>query len=96
MIGALKDTSERVVALTAGGVTAVPFSSNIGQAFRRGEFFAGLFILGFSNGIFERITQAIARARLRARSWTRTESVFLFGSRALLLCRSCFASPRSP
>ena len=96
MIGALKDTSERVVALTAGGVTAVPFSSNIGQAFRRGEFFAGLFILGFSNGIFERITQAIARGTIESTILDTYGIRFLFGSRALLLCRSCFASPRSP
>jgi hypothetical protein len=50
MVGALKDASERVGAMNAGGATAAPFFSNIGQAFRRGEFFAGLFILGFSSG----------------------------------------------
>ena len=61
MAEALNDASERVGAMNVGEATAVPFFSNIGQAFRRGEFFAGLFILGFSNGIFERITQAIAQ-----------------------------------
>jgi hypothetical protein len=61
MVDALNDASERVEALNAGGAIAAPFFSNIGQAFRRGEFFAGLFILGFSNGIFERIIQAIAQ-----------------------------------
>jgi len=61
MVDALNDASERVEALNAGGAIAAPFFSNIGQAFRRGEFFAGLFILGFSNGIFERIMQAIAQ-----------------------------------
>ena len=66
MVGALKDASERVGALNAGGAIAAPFFSNIGQAFRRGEFFAGLFILGFSNGIFERITQAIAQGTIES------------------------------
>jgi exosortase/archaeosortase family protein len=64
MFGSLKDASERVVALNAGDATAVPFFSNIGQAVCRGEFFAGLFILGFSNGIFERIMQAIAQGTI--------------------------------
>ena len=64
MIDALKDASERVGALNAGGTIAAPLFSYIGQAFRRGEFFAGLFILGFSNGIFERIMQAIAQGTI--------------------------------
>ena len=66
MVGALKDASERVGALNAGGATAVPFFSNIGQAFRRGEFFAGLFILGFSNGIFDRIMRAVAQGTIES------------------------------
>jgi len=66
MAGAVKDASERVGASNAGGATVVPFSSNVGQAFRRGEFFAGLFILGFSNGIFERITQAIEQGTIES------------------------------
>jgi len=65
MVDALKDASERVGALNAGGAIAAPFFLNIGQAFRRGEFFAGLFILGFSNGIFERIMQAIAQGTIQ-------------------------------
>jgi hypothetical protein len=64
MVDALKDASERVGALNAGGTIAAPFFSNITQAFRRGEFFAGLFLLGFSNGIFERIMQAIAQGTI--------------------------------
>jgi exosortase/archaeosortase family protein len=60
LVDALKDASGRVDALNAGGENAASFFSNIGQAVRRGEFFAGLFILGFSNGIFERITRMIA------------------------------------
>ncbi len=58
MVDAPKDASGRVDAVNAGGAIAAPFA-NIGQAVRRGEFFAGLFLLGFSNGIFERITRAI-------------------------------------
>jgi len=60
LVDTLKDASGRVDAVSAGGSVAAPFFSNIGQAFRRGEFFAGLFILGFSNGIFARITGAIS------------------------------------
>jgi len=48
--GAVNDASERVGASNAGGATVVPFSSNIGQAFRRGEFFTGLFIWDFQTG----------------------------------------------
>ena len=66
MVDALKDASGRVGALNAGGAIAAPFFSNIGQAFRRGEFFAGLFILGFSNGIFERIISAIAQGTIES------------------------------
>jgi hypothetical protein len=36
-----------------------PFVSSIGLAVSRGEFFAGLFILGFFNGIFDRAMAAI-------------------------------------
>jgi exosortase/archaeosortase family protein len=60
MVDALNDASGRVDALDAGGAIAAPFFANAGQAFSRGEFFAGLFILGFSNGIFERIAWKIA------------------------------------
>lgn len=66
MVDALKDASGRVGALNAGGAIAAPFFSNIGQAFRRGEFFAGLFILGFSNGIFERITWVMAHGTIES------------------------------
>jgi exosortase/archaeosortase family protein len=59
MVDAPKGASGRVYALNAGSGPVAPFFSNIGQAVRRGEFFAGLFILGFSNGIFERITWAV-------------------------------------
>jgi hypothetical protein len=61
MVDAPKGAAGRVVASKGGGVIAVPFFSNAGQAVRRGEFFAGLFVLGFSNGIFERITGAIEK-----------------------------------
>ncbi|MGB6325335.1 MAG: hypothetical protein WBG11_06050 [Methylocella sp.] len=61
MVDALKDAAGRVDAVNAGGAIAAPFFSDIGQAVRRGEFFAGLFILGFCNGIFERITWAIEK-----------------------------------
>jgi exosortase/archaeosortase family protein len=64
LVDALKDASGRVDALNAGGVIAASFFSNIGQAVRRGEFFAGLFVLGFSNGIFERIAWAIANVTI--------------------------------
>jgi exosortase/archaeosortase family protein len=66
MVDGLKDASGRAGALNAGGAIAAPIFSNIGQAFRRGEFFAGLFILGFSNGIFERIMQAIAQGTIES------------------------------
>ncbi len=59
MVDAVKDTLGRGGALNAGAI-ATPFFSNILQAVGRGEFFAGLFILGFSNGIFERIAWLIA------------------------------------
>jgi len=65
MADALKHASERGGALHTGGAIAAPFFSNIGQTLRRGEFFAGLFILGFSNGIFERIMQAIAQGTIQ-------------------------------
>jgi len=64
MVDAPKGASGRVDAVNAGGALAAPFFSNIGQAVRRGEFFAGLFILGFSNGIFERITWAIEKGTI--------------------------------
>jgi exosortase/archaeosortase family protein len=64
MVDPLKDASGRVDALDSGGAIAAPFYSNVGQAFRRGEFFAGLFILGFSNGIFERITWVVANVTI--------------------------------
>jgi len=64
VVDALKDASGRVDSVNAGGAIAAPFFSNIGQAVRRGEFFAGLFILGFSNGIFERITWAIEKGTI--------------------------------
>jgi exosortase/archaeosortase family protein len=57
MVDAPKGASKRVDA--SGGALAAPYFSNIRQAVRRGEFFAGLFILGFSNGIFEWIAWAI-------------------------------------
>jgi exosortase/archaeosortase family protein len=60
LVDALKDASGRVDALKAGGAIAAPFFANIGRSVRRGEFFAGLFILGFSNGIFERVARMIA------------------------------------
>lgn len=59
MVDAPKGASGRADALNAGGAIAAPFFSNVGQAVCRGEFFAGLFILGFSNGIFEQIAWAI-------------------------------------
>ena len=59
MVDAPKDASGCGDAVNAGGALAAPSFANIGQAVRRGEFFAGLFILGFSNGIFERIASAI-------------------------------------
>jgi len=64
MIDAPKGAAGRGDAVNASGALAAPFSSNIGQAVRRGEFFAGLFILGFSNGIFERITCAIEKGTI--------------------------------
>jgi len=60
LVDAPKDASGRVDALKAGGAIAAPFFANIGRSVRRGEFFAGLFILGFSNGIFERVARMIA------------------------------------
>jgi exosortase/archaeosortase family protein len=48
--------------LNPGGMVAAPAFSSAESAFYRGEFFAGLFILGFSNGIFTRIRQAIAES----------------------------------
>ena len=42
MVDGLKDASGRAGALNTGGAIAAPIFSNIGQAFRRGEFFAGL------------------------------------------------------
>ena len=60
MADALKDASERAEALNTG-VIAASFFSNVGHSFRRGEFFAGLFILGFSNGIFGRLAGTIAQ-----------------------------------
>jgi exosortase/archaeosortase family protein len=60
LVDAPIDASGRVDALKAGGAIAAPFFANIGRSVRRGEFFAGLFILGFSNGIFERIARMIA------------------------------------
>ena len=72
MADALKDASERVGGLNTGGTIAAPFFSNIGQAFRRNEFFAGLFILGFANGIFERVTSAIAQGTV----WSAISTIF--------------------
>jgi hypothetical protein len=67
MVDAPKDASERVGALNPGRHhRAAPLFSYIGQALRRGEFFAGLFILGFSNGIFEQIMQAIAQSTIES------------------------------
>ena len=67
MVDAPKDASERVGALNPGRHhRAAPLFSYIGQALRRGEFFAGLFILGFSNGIFEQIMQAIAQGTIES------------------------------
>ncbi len=66
MADAPKNASERVGILNADGIIAAPLFSNSGQAFGRGEFFAGLFILGFSNGIFERITRAIAEGAIES------------------------------
>jgi exosortase/archaeosortase family protein len=60
LVDAPKDASGRVDALKAGGAIAAPFFANIGRSVRRGEFFAGWFILGFSNGIFERVARMIA------------------------------------
>ena len=42
MVDGLKDASGCAGALNTGGAIAAPIFSNIGQAFRRGEFFAGL------------------------------------------------------
>ncbi|MGH6835216.1 MAG: hypothetical protein ACREC9_06630 [Methylocella sp.] len=64
MADALNDAAGGVDALNAGGATASPFFATIGQPFRRGEFLAGLFILGFSNGIFEKIMRAIAQGTI--------------------------------
>jgi exosortase/archaeosortase family protein len=64
LVDAPKDAWGRVDALSAGGTVATPFFANIGQVVRRGEFFAGLFILGFSNGIFERVTWAIEKGTI--------------------------------
>jgi exosortase/archaeosortase family protein len=66
MVDAPEGASGRVDALSAGGAVAAPFFSNIGQVVRRGEFFAGLFILGFSNGIFERITWSIEKGTVES------------------------------
>lgn len=60
MVDAPKGRSQRVGVLGSDRASAAPIFSNFGQAFQRAEFFAGLFLLGFSNGIFERIMQAIA------------------------------------
>jgi hypothetical protein len=59
MVDAAKAASKRVEASNAVSAATAPYFSNIGQVVRRGEFFAGLFILGFSNGIFEQIARAI-------------------------------------
>jgi exosortase/archaeosortase family protein len=64
MVGALKDTSESVGAFDAGGDASASFFSNMRLAVSRGEFFAGVFILGFSNGIFAQIMQAIAQSSI--------------------------------
>jgi hypothetical protein len=47
--------------LNSGGAITPPVFWGIGEAFRRGAFFAGLFLLGFANGIFEKITESIAQ-----------------------------------
>jgi len=57
MGGALKESLERAGVSNAG---AMAVSFNAGIALRRGEFFAGLFILAFANGIYERIASNIA------------------------------------
>ncbi|MGB6176958.1 MAG: hypothetical protein WBF43_11645, partial [Methylocella sp.] len=64
MVDALKDAAGRVDASNAGGAVAAQFFSNIGQAVRRGEFFAGLFILGFCNGIFAAIAWQIDKGTI--------------------------------
>jgi hypothetical protein len=66
MAGARKDAPERSGVLNRG-VIAASFLfkrwafQTLGILFCRGEFLAGLFILAFSIGIFERITGAIAQ-----------------------------------
>lgn len=46
---------EHLHGLNWGRPLAAPFLLRMRQAFHRGPFFAGLFILGFCNGVFERI-----------------------------------------
>ena len=54
VVDTLKDASARSDVLSTGVRTA-SFVSNARHLVSRGEFFAGLFILGFANGIFGRI-----------------------------------------
>jgi len=60
VVDTLKDASARSDVLSTGVRTA-SFVSNARHLVSRGEFFAGLFILGFANGIFGRIAGAVAR-----------------------------------
>ncbi len=57
----LKRTSTLAKALYTDAAATVPSFLKVGEGVGRGAFFAGLFILGFSNGIFERVTEAIAQ-----------------------------------
>jgi len=76
MAGVLKDAPERAGALHTGVIVA-SIISNIGHSFRQGEFLAGLFILGFSNGIFGRARwNDCAGDGFRARSRARSGSAF--------------------
>ena len=53
--------SDSFEGLNSDGAITAPVFSSVGGALPRGVFFAGLFILGFSNGLFEKIMEAIAR-----------------------------------
>jgi hypothetical protein len=69
MVVALKDSLERAGVSNAGAMAA---SLNAGTLFHRGEFFAGLFILGFVNAIFHRITSSITEGSV----WSAISTTF--------------------
>ena len=96
MVDGLKDASGRAGALNAGGAIAAPIFSNIGQAFRRGEFFAGLFILGFSNGIFDRIMRAVAQGTIESAILDTYGISVLVWVACFIAVALRFCSPRSP